>query len=46
MPRQTHCRKGHEMTPENTYTRTDGKRRCRTCTLTTNRASNQRVKAR
>ena len=27
----THCRKGHQWTPENTIRRTDGGRRCRTC---------------
>lgn len=28
----THCHKGHEFTPENTYYRTDGRgRACRTC---------------
>ncbi len=27
----THCKNGHEYTPENTYIRSDGNRRCRTC---------------
>jgi hypothetical protein len=27
----THCKKGHEFTPENTVTDIHGKRRCRTC---------------
>lgn len=27
----THCSRGHEFTPENTLSRSDGKRRCRTC---------------
>jgi hypothetical protein len=26
-----HCARGHEYTPENTYTRASGKRMCRTC---------------
>lgn len=29
--RKTHCPQGHEYTPENTYTRPNGKRECRTC---------------
>lgn len=28
---RTHCRKGHEYTPENTYITTQGSRSCRTC---------------
>lgn len=28
---QTHCRNGHEFTPENTYRYSDGVRKCRTC---------------
>lgn len=27
----THCKRGHEFAPENTYTAPDGTRRCRTC---------------
>jgi hypothetical protein len=30
-PRRTHCKRGHELTPENTMTDADGNRRCRTC---------------
>lgn len=30
---KTHCRNGHEYTPENTYTTSRGWRACRTCTL-------------
>lgn len=29
--RLTHCKRGHEFTPENTYTRKDGARICRSC---------------
>lgn len=35
--RQTHCRKGHEFTAENTYSGTDGRRRCRACHYAYNR---------
>ena len=30
--RKTHCKRGHEFTPENTYTTPTGWRKCRTCT--------------
>lgn len=40
-----HCPKGHEYTVENTYRRSDGSRRCRTCTLAGNRTSRQRPEA-
>lgn len=29
--RPTHCKRGHELTPENSYVPRDGARRCRTC---------------
>lgn len=29
---KTHCKRGHEFTPENTQTNPSGHRRCRTCT--------------
>mgnify|MGYP000973833453 CR=1 FL=1 len=28
---KTHCKSGHEFSPENTYLTAEGKRRCRTC---------------
>jgi hypothetical protein len=28
---KTHCKRGHEFTPENTYLRSGGKRNCKTC---------------
>lgn len=34
---RTHCPKGHEYTPENTYTSKRGKRACRECTRIRNR---------
>lgn len=30
---KTHCKQGHQYTPENTYTRPDGNRDCRACIL-------------
>lgn len=29
--KQTHCKHGHEFTPENTYVKADGNRDCRAC---------------
>lgn len=29
--RKTHCKRGHELTPENTYLRPNGYRNCRVC---------------
>lgn len=31
--RKTHCKRGHEFTPDNTYT-SGGRRQCKTCTCT------------
>ena len=33
----THCKRGHEFTPENTYVRPSGKRICKACRLVRNR---------
>jgi hypothetical protein len=37
-PSKTHCKNGHELTPENTYIRKSGGRLCRLCRLLTKRA--------
>jgi hypothetical protein len=29
--RKTHCNRGHEFTPENTYDKREGQRQCKTC---------------
>lgn len=29
--RKTHCHRGHELTPENVFNRSDGRRDCRLC---------------
>lgn len=45
--RRTHCRRGHELTPENSYIR-PGKRwvrECRTCKRASNRAAVERRRA-
>lgn len=40
---QTHCKRGHAFTVENTWRRnTDSTRRCRTCTLEVNRRARQK----
>lgn len=40
---KTHCVNGHEFTPENTLTRTDGGRRCRICRDKSNRKVQQNI---
>lgn len=35
---QTHCKRGHEFTPENTYSKKNGGRDCRTCAVARSRA--------
>jgi hypothetical protein len=44
--RKTHCKQGHEFTPENTIRRYDGGRQCRTCQREANRESRRRAKCR
>jgi len=36
------CQRGHEFKPENTYVRSDGQRRCKTCRQTSAREYYQR----
>lgn len=40
--RETHCIRGHELTPENTFTRRDGRRRCRACMRVIDRLAEKR----
>lgn len=40
---RTHCRNGHERTPENTALRKNGERRCRICQLNMNNEKNATV---
>ena len=40
--RKTHCKRGHEFTPENTYIHADGRRGCRTCRRMARRAADRR----
>lgn len=44
--RQTHCKRGHEFTPENTMVGKDGTRKCRECSRIYNREAYRRRKAR
>lgn len=45
-PRITHCKRGHELTPENRYTRPGGRYQCRTCWQASNDRSNARRRER
>ena len=42
--RKTHCKNGHEFTPENTATRSDGYRRCMECDRIVHRRATARTK--
>jgi NUMOD4 motif/HNH endonuclease len=42
---KTHCKRGHEFTPENTYARSGGGRHCVTCTRESATASYRRRRA-
>jgi hypothetical protein len=42
--RGSHCSKGHEFTPENTYDRSDGSRSCRSCDMAYKKISRDRKK--
>lgn len=42
---KSHCKNGHEFTPENTIAREGTKRRCRTCALVSSRKSKARARA-
>ena len=44
LSRQTHCKRGHEFTPENTYLHKDGCRDCVACRLERNRRYKRREK--
>lgn len=44
--RYTRCTKGHEYTPENTFRRSDGGRRCLTCKRANERVTKARIRAR
>jgi hypothetical protein len=35
--RKTHCKNGHEFTPDNTYIRREGGRKCKRCAIESNR---------
>ena len=41
---KTHCKSGHEFTPENTMTRRDGTRNCRACNIRRGRERHVRMR--
>lgn len=45
-PRATHCQRGHEYTPENTYLKPQGGRLCRTCRRLSARRADRAYEAR
>jgi hypothetical protein len=40
---RTHCRRGHEFTPENTRVKLDGRKRCRECNRKQDREAKRRI---
>jgi late competence protein required for DNA uptake (superfamily II DNA/RNA helicase) len=38
---KTHCKRGHEFTPENTISRSNGSRACRTCNVLRQRVGHE-----
>lgn len=43
--KKTHCKNGHEFTPENTLPRDGGTRRCKACSLESSRRAKARARA-
>lgn len=43
--RKTHCQRGHEFTPENTYLRPEGWRGCRACLRESDRRYKAKIRA-
>lgn len=44
--RKTHCKRGHEFTPENTYILKTGSRSCKACAQERNRQTKRRIRER
>lgn len=41
---KTHCKRGHEFTPENMYRSSRGRRRCKTCIVAQAKQRNKKIK--